>query len=52
MNPLTQENDLAQMLDEFESLLPSVLKDMAATDEADRRMEMEANARRQGEERN
>ena len=52
MNPLTQENDLSQMLDEFESLLPAVLKNMAAKDEADPRMEMEANARRQGEEQN
>ena len=52
MNPLTQENDLSQMLDEFESLLPSVLKNMTAKDEADLRMEMEANARRQGEEQN
>jgi L-2,4-diaminobutyrate decarboxylase len=30
MNPLTEEADLRQMLDEFESLLPSVLKNMDA----------------------
>ena len=30
MNPLTEEADLLQMLDEFESLLPSVLKNMDA----------------------
>ena len=31
MNPLTEEADLMHMLDEFESLLPSVLKNMAAS---------------------
>ena len=31
MNPLTEENDLVQMLDEFESLLPSVMENMAAS---------------------
>ena len=30
MNPLTEEADLVHMLDEFESLMPSVLKNMAA----------------------
>ena len=30
MNPLTEECDLLQMLDEFESLLPSVMENMAA----------------------
>ena len=29
MNPLTEEKDLVQMLDEFEALLPSVMKNMA-----------------------
>lgn len=29
MNPLTEEKDLVQMLDEFESLLPSVMENMA-----------------------
>jgi L-2,4-diaminobutyrate decarboxylase len=52
MNPLTEEADLVHMLDEFESLLPSVLKSMAVKNEADPRMEMEAKARRQGEEQN
>ena len=31
MNPLTEEIDLVQMLDEFESLLPSVMENMAAS---------------------
>ena len=29
MNPLTEEKDLVQMLDEFAALLPSVMKNMA-----------------------
>jgi len=29
MNPLTEEVDLVQMLDEFEALLPSVMENMA-----------------------
>ena len=28
MNPLTEESDLVQMLDEFEDLLPSVMENM------------------------
>jgi len=31
MNPLTEEKDLVQMLDEFESLLPSVMENMATS---------------------
>ncbi len=31
MNPLTEETDLVQMLDEFEALLPSVMENMAAS---------------------
>ena len=31
MNPLTEEKDLVQMLDEYESLLPSVMENVAAS---------------------
>jgi L-2,4-diaminobutyrate decarboxylase len=31
MNPLTEEKDLVQMLDEFESLLPSVMENVAGS---------------------